>query len=58
LRCAEVSFLVTGLLAQCPAMPQLTSDDAVRLGKEIEKGRRFLAQSRTYLYAILTFSIG
>jgi len=33
-------------------MPQLTGDDVVRLAKEIEKGRRFLAQSRTYLYVV------
>jgi len=31
-------------------MPQLVGDDVVRLAKEIEKGRRFLAQSRAYLY--------
>jgi len=33
-------------------MPQLIGDDVVRLAKEIEKGRRFLAQSRMYLYVL------
>jgi hypothetical protein len=30
-------------------MPQLVGDDVMRLAQEIEKARRFLAQSRTYL---------
>jgi len=34
-------------------MPQLVSNDVVKLANEIEKGRRFLAQSRTYLYVVL-----
>jgi len=38
-------------------MPQLVGDDVVRLAKEIEKGRHFLAQSRKYLYVSVHFCI-
>ena len=36
-------------------MPPLVGDDVVRLVQEIEKARRFLAQSRTYLYIFHSF---
>jgi len=31
-------------------MPELSGDDVVRLAQEVQKGRRFIAQSRTYLW--------
>ena len=45
------------LYMQCPSMPQLAGDDVVRLATEIEKGRRFLAQSRAYLYVWYLYHI-